>query len=160
MSTVLTSQQRVEAALAAAGVAIEIKTFPVGTRTAADAAAAIGCSVAEIAKSIVLRAVESDRVVVVVTSGSNRVDERKVAGLLGQAVVRADADFVRSKTGFAIGGVAPVGHLEAPLVLMDRDLQQYGQVWAAGGTGDSVFRITPSELQTLTQAPLADIKQE
>lgn len=160
MSSILTSQQRVEAALAAAGIAIEIKTFPAGTRTAADAAAAIGCSVAEIAKSIVLRAVESDRVVVVVTSGSNRVDERKVAGLLGQTVVRADADFVRGKTGFAIGGVAPVGHLEAPLVLMDRDLQQYEQVWAAGGTGDSVFRITPGELQTLTQAPLADIKQE
>ncbi|GAB3246748.1 YbaK/EbsC family protein [Chitinimonas naiadis] len=160
MSTAPDSQRRVEAALVAAGVAIEIKTFPAGTRTAADAAAAIGCSVAEIAKSIVLRAVESDRVVVVITSGSNRVDERKVAAVLGQHVARADADFVKRKTGFSIGGVAPVGHLEPPLVLMDQDLQQYPHVWAAGGTGDSVFRITPNDLHGLTQAPLADIKQE
>lgn len=159
MSTAPSSQQRVEAALAAAGVAIEIKVFPSGTRTAADAAAAIGCTVAEIAKSIVLRAVESDRVVVV-TSGSNRVDEKKVAALVGEHLAKADADFVRAKTGFAIGGVAPVGHIEPPVVLIDRDLMQYAHVWAAAGTGDSVFRLAPEALQTLTGAPVADVKQE
>lgn len=160
MNLPLSSQQRVEAALAAKGVNIDIKVFPAGTRTAADAAAAIGCQVAEIAKSIVLRAVSSDRVVVVVASGSNRVDEHKVAQLLGEPLARADADFVRRKTGFAIGGVAPVGHLETPLLLLDQDLLQYEHVWAAAGTSDSVFRLTPAELQLLTDAPLADIKQE
>jgi len=160
MSQPLTSRQRVEAALEAADVAVDIRTFPAGTRTAADAAAAIGCQVAEIAKSIVLRATESDRVVVIVTSGSNRVDEAKVCQHLGEPVARADADFVRSKTGFAIGGVAPVGHIEAPLMLIDRDLLQFDHIWAAAGTGDSVFRLTPTQLQTLTAAAVADVKQE
>lgn len=160
MNQPLSSQQRVEAALAAAGIAIEIKTFPEGTRTAAEAAAAIGCSVAEIAKSIVLRAVESGRVVVVVVSGRNRVDMEKVADLLDQTVIRADADFVRRKTGFAIGGVAPVGHLEAPIVLLDSDLLHYRQVWTAAGTSNSVFRLTPAQLQMLTACPVVDIKQE
>ncbi|QNM98034.1 YbaK/EbsC family protein [Chitinimonas koreensis] len=160
MNQALSSRQRVEAALAAAGIAIDVRTFPAGTRTAADAAAAIGCAVAEIAKSIVLRAPESDRVVVVVTSGSNRVDEARVAALLGEPVARADADFVRRKTGFAIGGVAPVGHLEPPAVLIDRDLLGYDQVWAAAGSGDSVFCLTPTELLALTGAPVADVKLE
>jgi prolyl-tRNA editing enzyme YbaK/EbsC (Cys-tRNA(Pro) deacylase) len=156
----LTSQQRVESALVAAGLPVDIRVFPAGTKTAADAAAAIPCAVAEIAKSIVLRAVSSNRVVVVVTSGSNRVDEAKVARRLGEAVARADANFVRSKTGFAIGGVAPIGHLEPPLMLIDTDLLQYDYVWAAAGTGDSVFCLTPAQLQRLTGAPVADIKQE
>ncbi|WP_269533853.1 YbaK/EbsC family protein [Chitinimonas sp. BJYL2] len=160
MNQPLSSQQRVEAALAAAGIAIEMKVFPAGTRTAADAAAAIGCTVAEIAKSIVLQAKASDRVVLVVTSGSNRVDEARVTALLGEPVSRADADFVRRKTGFAIGGVAPVGHLESPAILIDRDLLQFEHVWAAGGTSDSVFRLTPAELQAVTGAPVCDIKQE
>jgi prolyl-tRNA editing enzyme YbaK/EbsC (Cys-tRNA(Pro) deacylase) len=160
MTEVTSSQDRVRAALATGGIAIDIRTFPAGTRTALDAASAIGCAVAEIAKSIVLRATGSDRVVVVVTSGANRVDERKVAALLGEHLAKADADFVRSKTGFAIGGVAPIGHLERPLVLIDQDLLQYDYVWAAAGTADSVFRLTPDQLCRLTGAPLADIKQE
>lgn len=156
----LSSQQRVEAVLAAAGISFDIRTFPDGTRTALEAATAIGCSVGEIAKSIVLRAVESGRVVVVVVSGRNRVDMEKVADLLDQSVIRADAEFVRRHTGFAIGGVAPVGHLEAPLLLLDRDLLHYRQVWAAAGTSDSVFRISPAQLQQLLACPVVDIKQE
>lgn len=156
----LSSQQRVAAALAAAGIDTEIREFPNGTRTAADAAAAIGCEVAEIAKSIVLRAVESDRLVVVVTSGSNRVDEKKVAATLGEHLSKADADFVRGRTGFAIGGVAPVGHIEPPLLLIDRDLLQYRHIWAAAGTPNSVFRLTPEQLTQLTAGRVADIKQE
>jgi prolyl-tRNA editing enzyme YbaK/EbsC (Cys-tRNA(Pro) deacylase) len=159
-TTVPTSQQRVEAALLAAGLAFDVKVFPSGTKTAADAAAAIGCSVAEIAKSIVLRAVESDRVVVAVTSGTNRVDERRLADVVGEHLSKADAEFVRRKTGFAIGGVAPIGHVEAPLVVVDRDLLQYEQVWAAAGTGDSVFRLTPAQLLAVTGAPVADFKVE
>jgi prolyl-tRNA editing enzyme YbaK/EbsC (Cys-tRNA(Pro) deacylase) len=158
--TVLSSQDRVASALAAAGIAFDIRTFPAGTRTAQDAAKAIGCSVAEIAKSIVLRAVTSDRAVVVVTSGSNRVDEAKVARQLGEPLAKADADFIRRKTGFAIGGVAPVGHLDTPAVLIDEDLTGFAHVWAAAGTSDSVFRLTPEALQSLTGAPFVDIKQE
>ncbi|MFC4157834.1 YbaK/EbsC family protein [Chitinimonas lacunae] len=160
MTDNLTSQQRVAAALAAAGLDADIREFPSGTRTAADAAAAIGCQVAEIAKSIVLRAVESDRLVVVVTSGSNRVDEKKVAATLGEHLSKADAEFVRSRTGFAIGGVAPVGHIEPPLLLIDQDLLQYPHVWAAAGTPNSVFRLTPDQLVRLTGGRVADIKQE
>ncbi|WP_374357085.1 YbaK/EbsC family protein [Chitinimonas sp.] len=160
MNTPLSSQQRVLAVLAAAGIDAEVKVFPAGTRTAADAAAAIGCSVAEIAKSIVLRAVESSRVVVVVTSGANRVDESRVAALLGEHLAKADADFVRSQTGFAIGGVAPFGHLQAPVLFMDRDLLQYPYIWVAAGTSDSVCRLTPQALLAITGAPLADIKQQ
>jgi len=151
---------RVEAVLAAAGVDVDIRVFPAGTRTAADAAAAIGCQVAEIAKSIVLRAAKTGDVVVIVTSGSNRVDEGKVARHLGQPVARADADFVKARTGFTIGGVAPVGHLHTPLMLIDADLMQFDYIWAAAGTGDSVFRLTPAALRTLTSAPVADVKQE
>lgn len=152
------SVDRVRAALAASGHPETIEEFPAGTRTAADAAAAIGCTVAQIAKSIVFRA--GDRAVVVITSGANRVDAKKVAAALGVAVKRADADWVREATGFAIGGVAPLGHLTPPLLLFDRDLLELHPIWAAAGSPQHVFRTEAETLARITGAPIADVRQD
>jgi prolyl-tRNA editing enzyme YbaK/EbsC (Cys-tRNA(Pro) deacylase) len=149
------SVERVRAALAALGHADTITTFPEGTRTSADAAAAIGCDVAQIAKSIVFRA--GDRPVLVIASGANRVDPAKAGAALGVTVKRADADWVRDRTGFAIGGVAPVGHLTPPLVLIDATLMALDPVWAAAGSPMHSFRTTASELVRMTGAQVATI---
>ena len=150
------SVERVRAALAEAGLADVIVEFPAGTRTSADAAAAVGCTVAQIAKSMVFRA--GNRAVVVITSGANRVDAGKVAELLGVAVQRADANWVRDATGFAVGGVSPIGHLAPPLLLFDRDLLAFDQVWAAAGSPSHVFAVAPDLLARITGALIADIK--
>ncbi len=138
------------------GEGFRVLEFPASTRTAAEAAEAIGCTVGQIAKSILFRA-ESGRPVLVVACGTNRADERKVAALLGERIGRADAGFVRAATGFAIGGVPPVGHATAPLVLLDRDLARFEVIWAAAGTPNAVFRLTPAELARLTGAVFADV---
>jgi prolyl-tRNA editing enzyme YbaK/EbsC (Cys-tRNA(Pro) deacylase) len=144
------SAERVRQALAALGHAIDVREFDVATRTSADAAAAIGCAEAQIAKSLVFRAGGSNRAVLVIASGANRVDEAKLAAALGEPIGKADAGFVRDKTGFAIGGVAPVGHTEKPITFIDQDLLQYGEIWAAAGTPNSVFRLSPGALVSLT----------
>ena len=149
------SALRVQAVL---GEKYEVLEFDAGTRTAADAAAAIGCTVAEIAKSLVFRGGASGRAVLVVASGANRVDERKVAALIGEKISRADAEFVRAKTGFAIGGVPPVGHAEPPLTLIDADLMLFETIWAAAGTPNAVFRLKPGDLEELTGGRLAEVK--
>ena len=146
------SALRVQQALEEKGLPLVAKPFPAGTRTAEDAAAAIGCQVAQIAKSVIFRAASSDRPVLVIAAGHNRVDEKKIAALLGEGIKRADAAFVRDKTGFAIGGVAPVGHLVEPVTYLDRDLESHGEIWAAAGTPNTVFRLTPGQLQSLTGA--------
>ena len=152
------SVERVRDALLAAGHADTVTEFSAGTRTAADAAASVGCTVAQIAKSIVFRA--GDRAVVVIASGANRVDAKKVAAALGLAVRRADADFVRDVTGFAIGGVAPVGHLAPPLLLFDRDLLALHPIYAAAGSPHHVFETEAEALVRITGAPVVDIRQE
>jgi len=148
------SALRVQAVL---GPEFAVLEFDAGTRTAADAAAAIGCAVAEIAKSLLFRAA-SGRPVLVAASGVNRVDEKKVAALLGEKIGRADADFVRLKTGFAIGGVPPVGHVELPVTLIDADLMAFETIWAAAGTPNAVFRLTPAALVRLTGGQVAEVK--
>ncbi len=152
-----TSVERVREALLAAGHADTITEFPATTRTAADAAAAIGCSVAQIAKSIVFRA--GDRAVLVIASGVNRVDMAKVAAVLGVALKRADGEWVRERTGFAIGGVSPVGHLAQPLLVFDRDLLALHPIWAAAGTPHHVFRTEAETLARLTGAPVAEVRE-
>jgi prolyl-tRNA editing enzyme YbaK/EbsC (Cys-tRNA(Pro) deacylase) len=152
------SADRVRAALKALGVQTDIRAFDASTRTSADAAAAIGCEVAQIAKTLVFKAKPSGRAVLVIASGSNRVSEAKLAAALGEAIGKADAAFVRDKTGFAIGGVAPVGHSEKPFIFIDEDLLQYAVIWAAAGTPNSVFRLTPAELQRITGGRVAAIK--
>lgn len=151
------SVERVRAALLASGHPDTITVFPEGTRTAADAAAAVGCTVAQIAKSIVFRA--GERAVVVITSGANRVDAAKVSSAIGEKVRRADADWVREATGFAIGGVSPLGHLAPPILLFDRDLLALNPVWAAAGSPAHVFSTDPATLARITGAQVADIKE-
>jgi prolyl-tRNA editing enzyme YbaK/EbsC (Cys-tRNA(Pro) deacylase) len=150
------SVERVRAALLAAGHPDTIVAFPAGTRTAADAAAAVGCAVAQIAKSIVFRA--GSRAALIVTSGANRVDQAKAGVVLGAALSRAEADWVRDVTGFAIGGVAPIGHLTPPLMLLDADLQALEPIWAAAGSPMHVFRTTPADLRRLTGAEWAAVR--
>lgn len=140
------------------GPGFAVLEFEEGTRTAADAAAAIGCSIAEIAKSLMFRTTSTGRPVLVVASGVNRVDEGKVAAILGEPIRRADADFVRAVSGFAIGGVPPVGHDTAPLTLIDRDLLAFQTIWAAAGTPNAVFSLTPADLQRLTGGAVAEVK--
>ena len=141
------SALRVQAVL---GDDYEVLEFDAGTRTAADAAAAIGCSVAQISKSLIFRTRETNRPVLVVASGANRVDEKRVAAEIGERITRADADFVREATGFAIGGVPPVGHATPPITLIDEDLFRHATIWAAAGTPNAVFQLTPERLERLT----------
>lgn len=157
MSTLKPSAQRVQEALAVHGLGLEVREFPASTRTAEDAAAAIGCTVAQIAKSLIFRGKTSDRPVLVIASGANRVDEKKVSALIEEKIGKADAEFVRARTGFAIGGVPPVGHLEAPITVIDRDLLALEEIWAAAGTPNAVFRLTPGDLATLTGGQVAEV---
>ena len=151
------SVTRVREALLAAGHEDTIETFPDGTHTAEDAAAAVGCTIAQIAKSMIFRA--GERPALVVTSGANRVDPDKAAAALGTALSRADGRWVREVTGFAIGGVAPVGHLTPPLVLIDEDLMSLDPIWAAAGSPRHVFRTTAPDLLRLTGGMLAGIRK-
>ncbi|MDJ0894020.1 MAG: YbaK/EbsC family protein [Alphaproteobacteria bacterium] len=153
------SAQRVQAALDKAGIAAEVMEFPETTRTAEEAAAAIGCTVAQIAKSLVFRSAENGRPVLVIASGSNRVDEKKVTALLGEAIEKPDAEFVRDRTGFAIGGVPPAGHREPLITFIDRDLLDLERIWAAAGTPFAVFALSPNQLVELTGGQVADLKR-
>ena len=157
-SSLSNSAQRVQLALAAHGLGLNVVELPQSTRTAAEAAAAIGCTVGQIAKSLIFRARESSRPVLVIASGSNRVDEKAVAAQLGEVLAKADADFVRARTGFVIGGVPPIGHSEPPVVFIDEDLLAYDAIWAAAGTPNAVFRLTPADLVALTGGTVAAVK--
>ena len=129
-------------------------------RTAQQAAEALGVVLGQIAKSIVFRRQGDDAAVLVITSGDRRVDERKVQALVcadGGELVRADAEFVKLRTGFSIGGVAPVAHAQACVTLVDRDLFRFDEIWAAAGHPHAVFKLTPAALEALTRAPVADV---
>ncbi|MCD2163540.1 YbaK/EbsC family protein [Comamonas koreensis] len=131
----------------------------VSARTAQEAADALGIALGQIAKSIIFRRKIDDACVLVITSGDCRVDETKVAALVGP-VGRADADFVKARTGFAIGGVSPVGHVTKPVTLIDRELFRFEQIWAAAGHPNGVFALAPADLEALTGAPVADVVKE
>lgn len=140
------SARRVQAALEDLGVPLTVIELPASTRTAAEAAAAIGTTVAQIAKSLIFRATESGLAVLVIASGTNRVDEKRIGEHLGEPIGKAGAEFVREQTGFVIGGVPPVGHIRPIRTLIDRDLLTYTEIWAAAGTPNAVFRLTPADL--------------
>lgn len=146
---------QVQEALKRCGVTCRVKEFPASTKTAQEAASAIGCSVAQIAKSIVLKTKNTNEAVLVITSGSNRVNERAVSTIIGQEIEKANADFVREKTGFAIGGIPPLGHAQPLITLIDQDLLKFDRIYAAAGTPQSVFELTPAELIVI--APTAKI---
>ena len=153
------SLKRVRAALEAAGIAAEIREMDASTRTAPEAAAAVGCALDQIVKSIVFRGLASGHVRLFLTAGGNRICEDKAATLAGEALGRADADLVRAETGFAIGGVAPLGHLTAVPAWIDPRLMDFDVVWAAAGTPRHVFAIAPATLARLTGAPVAGFTQ-
>jgi prolyl-tRNA editing enzyme YbaK/EbsC (Cys-tRNA(Pro) deacylase) len=131
-------------------------------RTAQQAADALGIAVGQIAKSIIFRRKADDAAVLVITSGDRRVDEKKVAALVGQGggLGRADAEFVKSRTGYSIGGVSPIAHAQAPVTLIDRELFRFHEIWAAAGHPHGVFKLRPQDLERLTGAPVADVAQE
>ncbi len=128
-------------------------------RTAQQAADALGIGLGQIAKSIIFRRKSDDAAVLVITSGDKRVDEKKVDALVGKTG-RADADFVKARTGFSIGGVSPVGHADKPVTLIDRELLRFEEIWAAAGHPHAVFRLRPPDLERLTGAPLADVVKD
>lgn len=148
---------RVQAALAARGLTSEVRELPDSTRTADEAAAAIGCDVAQIAKSLVFRGAGGGAHLVV-ASGVNRVDTGKLANLAGETIARADADFVRAETGFAIGGIPPLGHAKPIPTWIDRDLLALGTIWAAAGTPHAVFALQAGALAELTGGTVADLR--
>jgi len=147
MTTLPAAAARVQAAAEALGLAVEVRVMPDSTRTAVEAAAACGCEVGQIVKSLIFKGKTSGKPILLLVSGSNRVDEKGVAAMLGEALTRPDADFVRAATGFAIGGIPPLGHAARVDTWIDEDLLQYLTVWAAAGTPNAVFAVNPAKLR-------------
>ena len=154
----MTALDRFMTAAAALGIEPAVRRFPQGTKTAADAAAAIGCDLGQIVKSLVFSV--DGRPVLALTSGANRADVGRLAALAGgDEVRRATPEEARAATGFAVGGTPPFGHPAPVPVFVDRDLLQYDEVWAAAGTPDSVFPLTPEDLVRLTNGQVTDLKE-
>jgi len=151
--------QQVQAAANAASLDIEIRIMPDSTRTAEEAAAACGTTVGQIVKSLVFQGKESGRAILLLVSGSNRVKENLVAKHVGEKIVRPDADFVRKITGFAIGGIPPLGHAEPMATWMDEDLLAYSTVFAAAGTPNAIFAADPSRLREACGATVIAVRE-
>lgn len=149
---------RVQAAGEALGLALTVRLMPDTTRTAEEAARACGCAVGQIVKSLVFRGKASGRAYLLLVSGANRVNEKAVAGILGEAIERPDAAFVREATGFAIGGIPPLGHATPLVPYLDTDLLQYETVWAAAGTPNAVFAADPKRLAQATGAQTISVR--
>ena len=152
------SALRVQEALQDNGLTCEIVQMQDTTRTAEDAARAVGCVVGQIVKSLVFEGRQSHRPVLVVTSGANRVNEKAIGQKLAESIKMAKPEFVREMTGFAIGGVPPVGHRHPLTIFIDEDLLQYEEIWAAAGTPHAVFKLTPDDLKTITGGTVISVK--
>jgi prolyl-tRNA editing enzyme YbaK/EbsC (Cys-tRNA(Pro) deacylase) len=152
------SAQKVQEALKALGFPFEVMELQTSTRTSAEAAQTVGCQVGQIAKSIIFRRKQTDKPILVIASGVNRVNEKRIEELISEPLGKADADYVRKHTGFVIGGVPPIGHLEKLDIFIDEDLLQYKEIWAAAGTPNAVFKLTPSELIKMTDGHVISIK--
>jgi prolyl-tRNA editing enzyme YbaK/EbsC (Cys-tRNA(Pro) deacylase) len=152
------SAQKVQDVLTGLGFALQVVELADSTRTSAEAAQAVGCEVAQIAKSVIFRGGASNKPVLVIASGINRVNEKKLATLIGESIEKPDADFVREKTGFVIGGVPPIGHVESLTIFIDEDLLQYAEIWAAAGTPRAVFKLTPDDLVKMTGGQVIAVK--
>ncbi len=152
------SVRRVREALDALGGDHRVIELAESARTAADAARALGCRVDQIVKSLVFRGRHTGRAILVAASGANRVNESRIAGLVAEPVDKADADFVRARTGFAIGGVAPVGHPEPLATLIDEDLLVWEEIWAAAGHPKTVVRLAPADLVRMTDGRVVGVK--
>lgn len=158
LSTLSPSAQKVQEALQAKGYSNQIKEFTETTRTSEDAARAIGCQVEQIAKSLVFKGKASGKPILVIASGSNRVNEKLFVEHVGEALKKPDADYVREQTGFAIGGIPPLGHAHPVETFIDEDLLQLGEIWAAAGTPNAVFPLTPAELVAMTGGKVVRVK--
>jgi prolyl-tRNA editing enzyme YbaK/EbsC (Cys-tRNA(Pro) deacylase) len=152
------SAQKVQDKLRSLGYDYTVIEHVESTRTAQEAAERAGCELGQIVKSLIFRGKESGKPVLVLTSGANRVDEKRISEYTGEAIVRADADFARAVTGFAIGGVPPVGHVQEIETYMDEDFLQYATVWAAAGTPNAIFQLKTSDLQKMTDAKVARVR--
>jgi prolyl-tRNA editing enzyme YbaK/EbsC (Cys-tRNA(Pro) deacylase) len=152
------SARKVQEALESFGLSCQVIEMPQSTRTAEDAAQAVGCQVGQIAKSLIFKGEETLQPILVVTSGVNRVNEKTLIEFISEPIAKADADFVREKTGFAIGGVPPLGHSESLKIFIDADLLQYEEIWAAAGTPRAVFKLTPQDLQRITAGRVISVK--
>ena len=152
------SAQKVQQALQAMNLPCQVVELPDSTRTAVEAAQAVGCEVAQIVKSLIFMGVESSHPILVVASGVNRVNETRLAFLAGEAIKKADAEFVRAQTGFAIGGIPPIGLANQITTFIDQDLLAYHAVWAAAGTPHAVFKLDPAFLKRMTGGTVTTIK--
>ena len=156
--TLSPSALKVQEVLRLMGFNGKVIEFEDSTRTSAEAAERVGCQIGQIVKSLIFRGQASDKPVLVLTSGANRVDEMLVSRYAGETIGRADAEFVRASTGFAIGGVPPVGHLLPLETYIDEDLLQYDQIWGAAGTPNAVFEMTPTDLEKMTGGKVIRVK--
>ena len=157
--TLKTSAQKVQDAVTALGFDFNILEFNETTRTSADAAVAIGCAVDQIAKSLVFKTKITGRAILVIASGSNMANIKLIKAEVGENITRPDADFVKGQTGFAIGGIPPIGHAQNLTTFIDEDLFLYEDIWAAAGTPNAVFRLTPKELEKMTGGKVMPMKK-
>ncbi len=160
MSTLKHSAQRVQEALKQFGMELKVVEFAESTRTSQEAANAIGCELGQIAKTLIFKGKQSQRPLCVIASGKNHVNEKKIALLIGEAIERPDAEFVELHTGYAIGGVSPVGFSFDIQAFIDQDLMTYAEIWAAAGTPHAVFKLTPQDLLTITNGRIVDTKKD
>jgi prolyl-tRNA editing enzyme YbaK/EbsC (Cys-tRNA(Pro) deacylase) len=152
------SAQKVQDALNALGYSFTVIESELHTRTAQEAADAVGCTLGQITKSLIFKGQATGKPILVLTSGINRVDEARISAYADESISRADPDFVRAVTGFAIGGVPPVPHIQQMETYLDEDLMQYETIWAAAGTPNSVFELTPAALKAMTGGRVARVK--
>jgi prolyl-tRNA editing enzyme YbaK/EbsC (Cys-tRNA(Pro) deacylase) len=153
------SAKRVQEFISAKGFSFNVQELPGSTRTAQEAADSIGCTVSQIAKSIVFREMGTDRPILVIASGSNRVDLAKIEKRTGLKLSKADGKYVKERVGFAIGGIPPAGHTESLETLLDEDLKRYEVIWAAAGTPYAVFQLKPADLEALTNGRWIDLSE-
>ena len=151
------SAEKVQEALKSMGLPCEVLELPGSTRTAQEAASAVGCKVEQIAKSLVFQGKRTGKPIMVIAGGGHRVNEKKLRDLVSEPVRKADADFVRAHTGFAIGGVPPLAHANPLEIYIDQDLLGYDHIWAAAGTPHAVFKLTPEQLARMTGARTVDV---
>ena len=158
MSPLNASAQKVQDTLSELGYELQVTEFAETTRTAQEAADAISTTVAQIAKSLIFKGKQSDKPILIIASGVNRVNEKAIKEIIGEKLGRADADYVRQHTGFAIGGVPPIGHISQLTTFIDEDLLAFEDIWAAAGTPNAVFNLTPQQLVDMTGGQVITIQ--
>jgi Cys-tRNA(Pro) deacylase len=158
MPALSTSAQKIQDTLKTLGFNNEVIESTESSRTAAEAAERVGCGVGQIVKSLIFKGSESGKAILVLTSGANRVDEKLISSYSGEKIQRADPEFVRAVTGFAIGGVPPIGHPNPLDTYIDNDLMEYQEIWAAAGTPNALFKLSPDDLQTMTRGRVIKVK--